>query len=162
LPAEARLTRFQATVSDESIRSHCQAIDWYRTVLVGCFVGDVLKGAAEVCFDRVLYPQEAEIAVTVAIDDQGNGLGTELVRRALTVARNRGADHAAMVCLPQNRRMQHIAHKLDVELGFSHGAVVGRFDLARATPLSRWTEALEDAGGLVHAWARSRVIPGIS
>jgi GNAT superfamily N-acetyltransferase len=130
-PADRRM-RFQGGLSDYAIERRCRRIDWFRTVAIGHFVAGRLRGVAEVCFERSLWPREAEIAVTVETPWQGRGIGTELTRRAVTVARNRGAVRVTMLCLVENQRMRRIARHLG---------------LGRATPLSLLDEWLQDGTG---------------
>src|SRR5262249_26719335 len=103
-----RRMRFQGAVSDYGVERRCRRLDWFRMVAVGFFVDGRLRGVAEVCFDRSLWPREAEIAVTVETPWQGRGIGTELTRRAVMVARNRGAARVTMLCLVENQRMRRI------------------------------------------------------
>src|SRR3954465_15816574 len=82
-PPERRM-RFQGAVSDYAIERRVRRLDWFRTVVVGYVVAGRLRGVAEVCFERSLWPREAEIAVTVETPWQGRGVGTALTRRAVT------------------------------------------------------------------------------
>jgi GNAT superfamily N-acetyltransferase len=145
-PADRRM-RFQGGLSDYAIERRCRRIDWFRTVAIGHFVAGRLRGVAEVCFERSLWPREAEIAVTVETPWQGRGIGTELTRRAVTVARNRGAVRVTMLCLVENQRMRRIARRLEGALRFDGGAVAANLGLGRATPLSLLDEWLQDGTG---------------
>lgn len=149
LEPEDRRRRFQGGVSDEAIAVRCQRIDWLRTVLIGRFAAGRLEAVAEVAFDRVFGPIEAEVAVTVEHGLQGRGVGTELMRRAVVSARNRGAKTLRMICLTENQAMQRIARRLTEELHFEPGGVEASVQLARPNALSWWQEALQDGSG---AW----------
>ncbi len=147
-PDERRL-RFQGGLADAAIERYCRRIDWFRTVAIGYFVDGRLRGVAELVLERSLWPRAGELAVTVETAWQGRGVGTELTRRAVTVARNRGARRLMMLCLIENRRMRRIATKLDGALRFDGGAVAADLGLTRATPWTVLEElALDGAGGL--------------
>jgi RimJ/RimL family protein N-acetyltransferase len=147
-PDERRL-RFQGGVSDLTIERHGRRLDWFRAVVIGYFVDGRLRGAAELVFERSLCPREAELAVTVETPWQGRGVGTELTRRAITIARNRGAGRLTMLCLVENRPMRRIARKLDSALHFEGGAIEADLGLRRATPWTVFEELIQDgAGGL--------------
>jgi RimJ/RimL family protein N-acetyltransferase len=145
-PAERRM-RFHGAVADAVIERRCRRIDWFRTVAIGYVVAGRLRGAAELYFDRSLWPREAELAVTVETPWQGRGVGTELTRRAVMVARNRGAERIVMLCLVENQPMRRIASKLAGALRHDGGAVAADVGLRRATPLSLLEELVQDGTG---------------
>ena len=47
--------------------------------------------------------------------------------------------------------MQRIAKKYEADLYFDHGEVVGQLKPAFPTPLSLWTEAIDNSNGFVMA-----------
>jgi hypothetical protein len=47
--------------------------------------------------------------------------------------------------------MQRIAKKYEAELYFDHGEVVGQLKPAFPTPVSLWTEAIDNSNGFVMA-----------
>lgn len=159
LTPEDRRRRFFAGVSEDSIIGHCRRIEWLRAVVIGSFVDGRLIGAAELRFDRVGFPESAELAVTVELSFQSQGIGTELLRRALIIASNRGVSTLTMICLLDNLRMQAIARKFDgklIRLGAEAEADVA---VPGPTHLSYLEEAVDDGVGLVSdlwldLWAR--------
>jgi GNAT superfamily N-acetyltransferase len=82
---------------------------------------------------------------------QDSGVGTELLGRIILSARNRGVDKLYMNCLAENRKMQRIARKYEADLYFDHGEVVGQLKPAFPTPLSLWSEAMDNSNGFVMA-----------
>ncbi|MEZ5648423.1 MAG: hypothetical protein R3E60_05710 [Alphaproteobacteria bacterium] len=72
-------------------------------------------------------------------------LGTELFRRILTVARNRGITAVTMRCLLENKRMQTLAKKYDGKLLFLDGEVEGEVRVAYPDGLSFWQEITDDS-----------------
>jgi len=145
LTRDERRMRFQGGVADLSIERLCGQLDWFRTVVVGYFVEGRLRGAAQLAFDRSLFPRLVEVAVTVETSWQGGGVGTELTRRAVTIARNRGAERLVMLCLVENRPMRRIARRLESALHVEGNTVEADLGLRQATPWTVLEELVLDA-----------------
>lgn len=149
LPGADRYARFAGTVSEEIIRRHCESMDWTRTTLIGAFNNGVLVGAAEVCTDRALWPGAAELALSVDRTAQSCGVGGQLARRALTMARNRNIAAVHMLCLAGNHRMRALARRFGgvIEMDAGEAAIV--FRLPPPNQFSVALEALEDGAGVI-------------
>src|SRR5262249_8511042 len=91
---------------------------------------------------------------------QSHGVGSELLRRTLLAARNRGIKLLHMTCLANNKRMQQLARKFDAELTFDFGSVVGEVEAAFPTPMSVLRGMVADGHGLATAGlaAQSRLL----
>ena len=147
-----RHRRFFAGISDAGVEEHCRRIDWLRMLVIGCFEDGVLRGAAELALDGGTFPRQAELALSIERPWQDQGVGTQLMRRAILVASNRTVVSLYMLCLSENRRMQSIAKKFDARLGFSDGEADAQLDVPPPTQLSRAAEALGDGFGLFALW----------
>jgi GNAT superfamily N-acetyltransferase len=144
LDPHSRRKRFGGAVSDAYIRQHVETSTWLQAVLHGFFVDGVLRGAAEL---RVIekHPRaEAEVAFSVEEGWQGHSVGSVLLQRTLLAARNRGIKFLHMACLADNRRMQQLARKFDVELSFDAGGFIGEVATPRPTPVSVLREFLSE------------------
>lgn len=77
---------------------------------------------------------DAEFALIIRDDFQGRGLGTELLRKLIEVARDEPLRRIVAGILPQNRVMQSICAKLGFHLGYevNSGVIRAVFDLAAA------------------------------
>lgn len=150
LDGDDRRRRFSGTVPDEFLKLHCSRLDWLQSVVIGCFDAGVLRGAAELWLGRAPEAR-AELAITVERDWQGEGIGTDLLRRALVLARNRSARSLYMLCLLDNRRMQHIARKFEGSLSLLDGQAEADILVPFPTQLSLWQEAAADGLGLFGA-----------
>jgi acetyltransferase len=75
---------------------------------------------------------EAEFAMLVIDEYQGEGIGTELLRRLVEVGKNEGLDRITADILPQNRAMQRVCEKL----GFNLVREEGRDMVTAVKPLS--------------------------
>lgn len=74
--------------------------------------------------------QEAEFAVVVADAYQGSGLGMQLMRRLIRIARNEGHLRLTGYILPDNRPMLHICEKLGFRRIHPIGDPVVKVELA--------------------------------
>ncbi len=146
---EDRVMRFMAGVNDDYVRTHVSRIGWPHAVVTGCFVNGTLRGASELWFDTAMTGR-CELALTVEHDFQGAGIGTELLRRSLVLARNRGAETAYLACLPQNRKMQHIVEKLGRTVTTSgRGMTESEIAISGPSQLSLWQEIAGDGIGVI-------------
>lgn len=146
-----RHARFSGTVSDDGIENHCRNLDWSRTILIGAFHQGVLRGAVELCTDRLIWPDSAELAISVEKDFQEMRVGSALVRRALTIARNRSIRTIVIICQATNRRMRSLARRYGGTAEIDGGEVVASLTLEPADQFSLALEALEDGTNAVGA-----------
>jgi RimJ/RimL family protein N-acetyltransferase len=157
LKPEERLTRFMGAISDESVSDYCDRIDWYRTVVIGFFESGTLRGAVEVHLGPV-HPNWfhvtnwCEIGITVESAWQEHGVATELLRRGLVVARNRGASGLKINCYGDNYRMQHVAQKFGAHFRRYAGQSDADIVAAPATAASLYEEALDNGAGWLGFW----------
>ncbi len=166
LPIEARLLsshlvrltpgdkslRFMGAMSDEALQAHCDGIDWFRTVVIGFFDAGVLRGAAELQVAGKRLPLLCEAAVTVETAWQDRGVGTELLRRALLITRNRAARGMHITCFSDNYRIQHVAAKFGAH--FQNRAGHSEADILTPAPTywSLCAEAAEDSAAWMNFW----------
>ena len=142
-----RRSRFLVPTSDPIIETHCDGLGRGWSMTIGAFKEGVLRGAVELVGDG--RSDIVELAVSVEAEVQNDGVGTELVRRAVLSARNRGIKRITMVCLRDNRRMQRICRKIDGILDFDED-VIGDVMLKPADAMSVWQEWMLSG---VAAWA---------
>lgn len=148
LPREDRYARFCGAVSDVVVSRHVERFDWARGLVLGAFDRGALVGAAELRLDPG-WPGRAEVAVSVGTGHQGRGVGAELVRRVLTVARNRAIADVTLHCLATNGRMRAIVRRLGGAVAAEAGEAQGRVRLPWPDQLSLLREAMEEGAGLV-------------
>ena len=155
--------RFMGAMGDSSVREHCEGINWFRTVVIGCFDAGVLRGSAEVHFNG-MSPMSCEVAIAVETPWQERGVATELLHRALVVARNRAALEVRIDCLADNHAMQNVARKFGAQFTTRAGQSDASILIPRATCASLYEEALGDHLGWMNFWfepiaARLRYAP---
>ncbi|NBC32052.1 MAG: GNAT family N-acetyltransferase [Alphaproteobacteria bacterium] len=144
-----RAARFHAGITDEGIVRHCRRLRAAPAVwLFGAFIDGVLRAAAELHAEPQHWLDGAELALSVEGPFQGQGLGADLVRRALTVARNRGLHDVGMICLRDNYRIRRIASRFAAALAADESDMTAGMTLAPPTPQSFWQEILDDEAAL--------------
>ena len=125
LAPEDRQMRFMGGASDSLIQSYCDRIDWLRTTILGYFRDGNLRGVAELVQAGNRWPKAAELALTVERPYQNQGIGTELLQKALVMARNRFIRRVYMICLLENEKMQRIAQNCEASLVIYEGEAEG-------------------------------------
>lgn len=125
LPAEDRWLRFCGPIQDERIITYCTGLDWSRVIVVGCFVDGVIRGAAEL-IPAPDTPGHAELGIAVQGGYKQHGLGSELLRRVIVLARNRFLSTIRLVFLSENRSMRRLAKKFGAELSRERSEIEGR------------------------------------
>ncbi len=144
LDADDRTRRFMGTVDTHHVERYCGADDGRPRLVIGFFVDRVLRGAAELVLAAGGRPGHAEIALSVERPWQNQGVGAELLRRAVILARNRGAAPLRLYCLRENRRMLAIARKAGATLSFEGGEVEGTIVPAWPNTFSLLAETWSD------------------
>ena len=104
-PAQDRLSRFCGGVSENFVRTYAERAMSSAIEVLGLFEEGLLRAAVEIYLDK----QEAELAFLVAPDAQCKGMGTMLMAAGLSVAHERGACSALVMCSPNNAAMQRVA-----------------------------------------------------
>jgi GNAT superfamily N-acetyltransferase len=151
MDADDRRLRFGHVVAPARVRAYVAAIRWPRTWVVGAFEDGVLRGVAELRAGGATGTRSAELSVTVERAWQNQGLGTRLLEKALLVARNRGFRSLFLLCLPENRKMQHIARKFGDRVTFEDGDVEVRIANPEPDAFSWFAETADDAASLWQA-----------
>ncbi len=151
LDPESRRSRFAGAVADDFIGNYVDMTGPLDAVVHGFFIGDTMRGAAELRPLGSRFPRQAEAAISVEKPWQSHGVGSALLQRTLLAARNRGFRLLHMACLAENHRMQQLARKFDAELSFDFGSVVGEVESSRPTPLSLMREMMSDSHGFATA-----------
>ena len=144
LDPQERGLRFFASVNDGFINRHVDGIDWDHATVVGAFRAGHLVGAAEL----LATAEGAELAVSVDHDIQHEGVGTELVGRALLAARNRGIRHVTVEYLSRNNPIRRIAARFKPQLHAGGGGIVA--DITVPTPNN--ASLLREIAGEAWGW----------
>ncbi len=142
LDADDRHLRFRGHVGDTVIESYCAGAFSAGSLVLGCFVEGTLCGVAELRPQGGLWDRIAEVAITVERPHQDRGIGTKLLKRVISLARNRSIQALHLFCLIDNARMQHVCHKLGGALKIADGEVEAIIDSPWPTYWTMLDEAL--------------------
>lgn len=157
LDAESRIRRFMGLVSDAHVAAHARRALRLDTVLYGYLDRGVLRAVAEMHPLGGAFSGEAEGAFSVERDWQEHGVGTELFRRLLNSARNRGIRHLTLNCLPGNLAMRRLCEKFGAKVHIEDGEAIAHLTALGPTPLSLMTEAVADGTGFAKAMLDARL-----
>lgn len=150
-----RRARFMGGMSEDAVRQHVARIDWNQAILLVAFVGGELRGAVELRFDN----DRAELAISIEDGWQNQGLGGVMVRRAMTMARNRGIRGIELHCMGDNHRMLRIAGRLSALVQFDCGDVRCDFRLPPADAISLTAEAMDRGGSALTMMLQPAALP---
>ncbi len=146
LAPEDRHRRFLHAVNDDWMRDYARRAG--RRRVLGWFVDGTLRGAAEVHFRGDV----AEAALSVEAPWRGNGVGLELMRRALRAAQNYGVRTLTVYTTADNTPMIRIAKALDARFSREDGTVTGEIDAGPPTPASLIFDLADEERGLIANW----------
>jgi acetyltransferase len=126
------MMKLSQRVAHERLTRIC-FIDYDREMaLIALHEGNII-GVARI--RRVHGSKDVEFAVIITDDYQGKGIGTELVRRMLDVAREEGCGRVVADILPDNLVMQRICEKLGFRIKRSMDDPVVKVELELAVPV---------------------------
>jgi len=151
LDPHTRRMRFCGPATDYFIENRLATLEWASSVLIGAFVDGVLRGVGEIVRVSFVPQSSAELALSVEPAYQNAGIGSELVRRLLSAARNRYIQKVFMLCLSENVKMQRVARKFDADLIRDAGEVEGRIRAPWPNYQTFMEEVLSDSWAFYHA-----------
>ncbi len=125
LATRERQERFGHLAGDDSLRDYCDHLERSDAVLVGAYADGEIRGLAELVLLDGQPAAAAELAVSVHRSYQSRGIGTAIIARALTLARERGIHLVSMKCRWGNRRMRRLAKALGARVSVRDGEVDG-------------------------------------
>ena len=119
LGQECRRARFGNYVSDAFVRAYGERFEPSNTLVLGCFDGNEMRGAAELRSLESEWDRRAEIAFSVEKSWRGLGIGTALMSHAIAAARQLELEQIFLSCHAFNRPMVQIAERAAAQLDFS-------------------------------------------
>jgi ribosomal protein S18 acetylase RimI-like enzyme len=152
LDPEDRRLRFFGAVGDSYISSYSETIFSTGAIILGCFENGELRAIGELRRGGTRWGQAAEVAITVERTFQRRGIGTEMLRRLVEIARNRSIRTLHLVCLLDNTRMQKIVRKQGGALCYGNGAAEADISAPWPSYWSLLSEATADGQAALHAW----------
>jgi acetyltransferase len=115
----ASILKYDQRVAHERLSRLC-FIDYDREMALVAERTDPETGEesiiAVVRLTKLYSTNDGEFALIIQDDFQGQGLGTELLRQIIQVAREEELEHLTADILWQNRAMQHLSKKMGFEI----------------------------------------------
>lgn len=150
LDPEDRQLRFFGHASDELIERYCQEVLSTGYVVLGGFADGEIRAVGELRAYGPPGDRKAEIAISIERPYQSRGAGSELFRRLINLARNRGIRTIHSACLLENARMQRIARKFGCEIQVERGQAEARLEPPWPNYFSLMEEALAEGRAVMH------------
>lgn len=136
LGSEDRRLRFFSQVGDGTIEKYVAQLDFLRGSILGAFDADAqMVGVLELSRGG----EEIELALAVAEDARGKGVGRALVERAWEETKTLGVERLVLVCLSENTSMRALAKRLGMQTKF----VDGDLESSRGVPVASPQETLQ-------------------
>lgn len=151
---QTRRLRFCGAVSDDFLKTYAEGILADHVIAYGAFSGQELHGIAELRILHSSWHKTAEAALMVEPVWQEKGIGDALLDRLITASQNRNISSINMVCLRENKRMQHLAKKHDAALRYHTGETEAALTLPWPTPMSLFYEIFADTRGYIQVMFR--------
>jgi acetyltransferase len=111
-------------------------IDYDRKIVLVALYGteqnEKMLGVARI-ITNVYNRKHAEFSVIVGDPWQGKGIGAELLKRCLSISKDRGIEKVTGIVLPENTQMLALGKKL----GFSATKVTGESDYKLSIDLTK-------------------------
>ncbi|WP_139223706.1 GNAT family N-acetyltransferase [Methylocapsa palsarum] len=159
LAPEGRRLRFLHAVDDATIKSYGETMFPPGGIVLGCFREGVLRAVGELRPRNPAWGADAEVAISVESEDRHHGVGTELLRRLVEIARNRSITRIRLTCLVDNAPMQKIVRNLGGDLYWIEGEVEADIVQPRPSFSSLLQEAFADFRGLLNMIAATNGFP---
>lgn len=154
LDAPARRARFCGAIGNSGVSKYARSVVVPGSIACGAFVDRPLIGLAELHGLFRSWPLTAEAAFSVEPKWQDNGVGDALFERMFAIAQNRGVKTLQMMCLKENRCMQHLASKHRAQLLADHDETVATLYANWPTPSSIVEEIVGEIRGQAHIFLR--------
>ena len=149
LPENDRRMRFaRGGVSDAWIDGYVAKIA-EDDLILATLDHDRVVGAAHVAFSG----ETAEVGVSVDADNRVGGIGSELLRQAVTFARNRRAEKLYTLCLSENRSMVALARRTGLDVHYQGGEAEAFLDLPPPDPVTVGQEVSLGLFAVFQNWA---------
>ncbi len=141
---DARRRRFGHDVSDRFVTEYARHAADLGNFTIAYFCEGEIRAVAELRQGDIPLGNTGEIALSVESAFANRGIGTGLMARIITSARNRGLKHLIMVCLADNVKMQAIARHYGADLKIEEGSVIAEILPAKADCTSMAAEYFDN------------------
>lgn len=151
LGSEDRFLRFHGHMTDTAIEAYVGSLDWFSGVVIGYLADGEVRAVVHLSWTSGLLVRSGEIGLSVEPAYRRRGVGTALLRRAMTVARNRLVSDVRIFCLPENAAMRRVAEHLGLRPKVESDKAESAAHLGWPDQLSLFDEMVSEAAGLMRA-----------
>lgn len=140
----SKLLRFGYRIKDEAIYNFVNAIkeNYDSNILFG--VEDASLNIVAIGHISIYKTNKVELAFSVLKEYQNRGYGNALINRCIEWCQNRNITEGMMVCLPQNKIIQHLARKNSIKIHNDYNEVTAKIEIPGMTVQSLFHEAFVD------------------
>jgi len=157
LGSEDRRLRFGIALSDAAVRAYVARIDFGQDAAFAVLDDELeLLGVAHLARDRA----SAELGVSVRAGERGRGVGSALLARAHTRARNWAMRTLFMHCLRENGAMMHLARKQGMDIASEAGEADARLNLAPPDAATHFGEVFAQRVALFDYALKAQLLNG--
>lgn len=141
LDEASKYLRFGYQIQDEMIDKLCDQFeaDSEKNVLF-CIENNDLDFVA---IGHVAIQEELELAFSVLKDHQGQGMGSQVMKRVIQWCRTHGRLKGCMVCLSSNAAIKHLCLKHGIHIHSEHGETMADIELDHPSITTFITEATD-------------------
>jgi GNAT superfamily N-acetyltransferase len=136
---DSKVLRFGAPVSDDVIDKLCDDFEAHTDKhTLFAIENDKLEFVA---VGHIALYDEMELAFSVLKENQGQGMGNQLMTRCIQWCRTHGFLKGCMVCLSTNSVIKHLCNKYGISIENNHGETLANISLPTPTPATFIDEA---------------------
>jgi len=150
LDPEDRHLRFFGQASDDFIERYCHEVLAAGYVVLAGFADGEVRAVGELRTYGAPGRRKAEIAISIERPYQSRGVGTELFRRLIDLARNRSIRTIHSACLVDNAKMQRIARKFGCAVEVERGQAEARLEPPWPSYFTLMEEAVAEGRAVIH------------
>lgn len=151
LDAGDRRKRFGRPIKDSQIERYIAGIDWARAGAIGFFADGGIRASAQIAWPVLDWLDGAEVGLTVEAPYRNRGVGGELMRQAITLARNLELGALHVFTRADNEPVKHLVRKAGFRLTHVGSEIEGRLALDPPDVRSLMQEAADNGAALVGA-----------
>ena len=153
LDQDSKVLRFANPVSDDVIDSLCDKWEQdHKHNILFCIENNKLEFVA---IGHIAIEETGmELAFSVLKEEQGNGMGNQLMKRCIQWCRTHGFLKGCMVCLSTNSVIKHLCHKYGISIENDHGETLADIELDSPDITTYWTEATDSNLAVMDYWGK--------
>jgi GNAT superfamily N-acetyltransferase len=157
LDDNSRHLRFGLLIKDESIDQLCNGIEADREHHI--LFGIENKDLELVAVGHIALDDRMELAFSVLKEYQGQGMGSDLMKRCIQWCRTHAILEGMMVCLSHNSVIKHLCTKYGIHMTSEHGETLADIHLDPAEPGTYLEEAVDRNAAILDYIAKRAFMP---